>query len=80
MLANILCLQCSAELDKLLEDTPIPLVAQHAAKLSGVRKRVASLMSTLRIIQGRITNMDRMLNTCGKEILFKTTIYNFACW
>ena len=80
MLTNILCLQGSAELDKLLEDTPIPLVAQHAAKLSGVRKRVASLMSTLRIIQGRITNMDRMLNTCGKEILFKTTINNFACW
>ncbi|KAG0560061.1 hypothetical protein KC19_10G151500 [Ceratodon purpureus] len=50
------------ELDKLLEDTPIPMVAQHAAKLSGVRKRVASLMSTLRVIQGRIANMDRMLN------------------
>nr|XP_024396096.1 uncharacterized protein LOC112292150 isoform X2 [Physcomitrium patens] len=53
------------ELDKLLEDTPIPTVAQHAAKLSDVRKRVASLMSTLRVIQGRITNMDRMLNARG---------------
>lgn len=55
-----------AELDKLLEDTPIPMVAQHAAKLSGVRKRVASLMSTLRVIQGRIINMDRMLNARGR--------------
>lgn len=54
-----------SELDKLLEDTPIPTVAQHAAKLSDVRKRVASLMSTLRVIQGRITNMDRMLNARG---------------
>lgn len=54
------------ELDKLLEDTPIPMVAHHAAKLSGVRKRVASLMSTLRVIQGRIVNMDRMLNARGK--------------
>jgi hypothetical protein len=50
----------------LLEDTPIPMVAQHAAKLSGVRKRVASLMSTLRVIQGRIANMDRMLNARGE--------------
>ncbi|KAG0604113.1 hypothetical protein M758_10G146100 [Ceratodon purpureus] len=64
------------ELDKLLEDTPIPMVAQHAAKLSGVRKRVASLMSTLRVIQGRIANMDRMLNARGGLlVLYGTLIF-----
>ncbi|CAM6090428.1 unnamed protein product [Calypogeia fissa] len=50
------------ELDKLLDDTPLPLGAQHAAKLSGIRKRVGSLTETLRIIQGRINSMDRMLS------------------
>jgi len=54
------CGNLVAELDRLLEETPIPMEAQHAAKLSVVRKRGASLMSTLRVIQGRIINMDRM--------------------
>lgn len=56
------CFYGVAELDKLLEDTPLPLGAQHAAKLSGIRKRVGSLTETLRIIQGRINSMDRMLS------------------
>ncbi|KAJ7546808.1 hypothetical protein O6H91_08G055400 [Diphasiastrum complanatum] len=51
------------ELDKLLEDTPLPFVAQHAARLSLVRKRVLSLTSTLQIIQGRIDNIGRILST-----------------
>ncbi|KAG6552778.1 hypothetical protein Mapa_005726 [Marchantia paleacea] len=50
------------ELDKLLEDTPLPLGAQHAAKLSGIRKRVGSLSDTLRIVQGRVNSMETMLS------------------
>ncbi|KAI4333354.1 hypothetical protein L6164_018180 [Bauhinia variegata] len=50
------------ELDQLLEDAPVPFIMQHAAKISGVRKRVLSLNSLLRSIQGRIDNIDRMLS------------------
>lgn len=50
------------ELDQLLEDAPIPFIMQHAAKISGVRKRVSSLNSLLKSIQKRIDNMDRMLS------------------
>ncbi|KAL2631506.1 hypothetical protein R1flu_016192 [Riccia fluitans] len=49
-------------LDKLLDDTPLPSGAQHAAKLSGIRKRVGTLSDTLRVIQGRINSMDTMLS------------------
>ncbi|XP_054814676.1 uncharacterized protein LOC129315141 isoform X2 [Prosopis cineraria] len=49
------------ELDKLLEDAPLPFIMQHAAKISSVRKRVSSLNSLLKSIQGRIDNIDRML-------------------
>ncbi|ERM99271.1 hypothetical protein AMTRI_Chr02g254030 [Amborella trichopoda] len=50
------------ELDKLLEDAPLPFVMQHAAKLTGVRKRISSLNSVLKVIQHRIDNIDRMLS------------------
>ncbi|XP_057950031.1 uncharacterized protein LOC131145021 [Malania oleifera] len=49
------------ELDQLLEDAPLPFIMQHAAKISGVRKRVASLNLLLKSIQRRVDNMDRML-------------------
>ncbi|XP_042050146.1 uncharacterized protein LOC121795663 isoform X2 [Salvia splendens] len=52
----------TGELDKLLEDAPSPFIMQHAAKISGVRKRVKSLNSVLKSIQRRIDNMDRMLS------------------
>lgn len=51
-----------SELDKLLEDAPSPFIMQHAARISGVRKRVKSLNSVLKSIQRRIDNMDRMLS------------------
>ncbi|XP_042054558.1 uncharacterized protein LOC121799301 isoform X2 [Salvia splendens] len=52
----------TGELDKLLEDAPSPFIMQHAARISGVRKRVKSLNSVLKSIQWRIDNMDRMLS------------------
>ncbi|KAK9674296.1 hypothetical protein RND81_12G224200 [Saponaria officinalis] len=52
----------TSELDKLLEDAPLPFIMQHAAKLSSVRKRVSSLNSVLRSIQHRLDNIDRMLS------------------
>ncbi|XP_068657579.1 uncharacterized protein [Aristolochia californica] len=51
------------ELDKLLEDAPLPFIMQYAAKISGVRKRVSSLNMLLKSIQRRIDNVDRMLST-----------------
>ncbi|XP_058071645.1 uncharacterized protein LOC131220811 [Magnolia sinica] len=50
------------ELDQLLDDAPSPFIMQHAAKISGVRKRVSSLNSLLKSIQRRIDNIDRMLS------------------
>ncbi|XP_040990600.1 uncharacterized protein LOC121237789 isoform X1 [Juglans microcarpa x Juglans regia] len=50
------------ELDQLLEDAPLPFIMQHAAKISGVRKRVSSLNSVLKSIQHRFDNIDRMLS------------------
>ncbi|XP_050279454.1 uncharacterized protein LOC126720728 [Quercus robur] len=50
------------ELDQLLEDAPLPFIMQHAAKISGVRKRVSSLNSVLKSIQRRVDNIDRMLS------------------
>ncbi|CAI0450346.1 unnamed protein product [Linum tenue] len=52
----------TGELDRLLEDAPLPFIMQHAAKISSVRKRVSSLNSLLRAIQRRIDNMDRALS------------------
>ncbi|XP_043701921.1 uncharacterized protein LOC122652285 [Telopea speciosissima] len=52
----------SKELDLLLENAPLPFIMQHAAKISGVRKRVSSLNSLLKSIQLRIYNIDRMLS------------------
>lgn len=59
---NLVRLRALTELDQLLEDAPIPFIMQHAAKISGVRKRVSSLNSLLKSIQKRIDNMDRMLS------------------
>ncbi|CAK9273181.1 unnamed protein product [Sphagnum jensenii] len=50
------------ELDKQLEDAPLPLVVQHAAKLSGLRKRVQFLTHTLHVVKARIANMDRLIS------------------
>ncbi|KAI3451380.1 hypothetical protein Pfo_008045 [Paulownia fortunei] len=52
----------TGELDKLLEDAPSPFIMQHAARISGVRKRVKALNTVLKSIQRRIDNMDRMLS------------------
>ncbi|KAL5731644.1 hypothetical protein ACHQM5_004352 [Ranunculus cassubicifolius] len=53
----------TGELDQLLEDAPLPFIMQHAAKISGVRKRVSSLNALLKSIQRRIDNIDRMIST-----------------
>eukprot|EP00268_Persea_americana_P056892 TRINITY_DN676_c2_g1_i1.p1 TRINITY_DN676_c2_g1~~TRINITY_DN676_c2_g1_i1.p1 ORF type:complete len:151 (+),score=20.15 TRINITY_DN676_c2_g1_i1:262-714(+) len=50
------------ELDQLLDDAPLPFIMQHAAKISGVRKRVSSLNAILKSIQRRIDNVDRLLS------------------
>ncbi|XP_011099893.1 uncharacterized protein LOC105178184 [Sesamum indicum] len=52
----------TGELDKLLEDAPSPFIMQHAARISGVRKRVKALNTVLKSVQRRIDNMDRMLS------------------
>lgn len=51
-----------SELDKLLEDAPSPFIMQHAARISGVRKRVKAINTVLKSVQRRIDNMDRMLS------------------
>ncbi|KAM3191099.1 hypothetical protein ACQJBY_068815 [Aegilops geniculata] len=53
----------NGELDKLLENAPSPVIAQHAARISSIRKRVLALNMLLRSIQRRIDNMDRMIST-----------------
>ncbi|XP_072968871.1 uncharacterized protein [Typha angustifolia] len=53
----------TGELDKLLEDAPMPFIMQHAAKISSIRKRVSALNWLLRSIQRRIDNIDRILST-----------------
>lgn len=52
----------TAELDKLLEDAPLPFIIQHAAKLSNIRRRVTALNTLLRSIQRRLDNIDRVLS------------------
>ncbi|WVZ00248.1 hypothetical protein V8G54_026317 [Vigna mungo] len=60
----------------LLEDAPLPFIMQHAAKISSVRKRVSSLNSLLKSIQGRIDNIDRMISfgTAHEELLNPHTL------
>ncbi|XP_008813839.2 uncharacterized protein LOC103724383 [Phoenix dactylifera] len=53
----------TGELDKLVEDAPMPFIMQHAVKISSIRKRVSSLNLLLKSIQRRIDNIDRMLST-----------------
>ncbi|KQJ94947.1 uncharacterized protein LOC100833799 [Brachypodium distachyon] len=53
----------NGELDKLLENAPSPVIAQHAARISSIRKRVLALNMLLRAIQRRIDNIDRMVST-----------------
>uniref|UniRef100_A0A1D1Z488 Biogenesis of lysosome-related organelles complex 1 subunit 7 n=1 Tax=Anthurium amnicola TaxID=1678845 RepID=A0A1D1Z488_9ARAE len=52
----------TGELDKLLEDAPLPFIMQHAAKITGIRKRVFALNSVLKSIQRRIDHIDMMLS------------------
>ncbi|KAI3496696.1 hypothetical protein L1887_39067 [Cichorium endivia] len=51
------------ELDQLLADAPSPFIMQHAAKISGVRKRVSSLNLVLKSIQRRVDNIDRLVSS-----------------
>ncbi|XP_055823093.1 uncharacterized protein LOC129891680 [Solanum dulcamara] len=51
----------TGELDKLLEDAPLPFIMQHAARISGVRKRITSLNSLLKSIQRRLDKIDHTL-------------------
>uniref|UniRef100_A0ACD5WVC3 Uncharacterized protein n=1 Tax=Avena sativa TaxID=4498 RepID=A0ACD5WVC3_AVESA len=53
----------NGELDKLLESAPSPVIAQHAARISSIRKRVLALNMLLKSIQRRIDNIDRMIST-----------------
>jgi hypothetical protein len=65
-MSSILCnlsLLFFAELDKLLENAPSPVIAQHAARISSMRKRVLALNMLLRSIQRRIDNIDRLIST-----------------
>ncbi|KAI3703132.1 hypothetical protein L6452_28888 [Arctium lappa] len=52
----------TGELDQLLADAPSPFIMQHAAKISGVRKRVLSLNLVLKSIQQRVDNIDRLVS------------------
>ncbi|KAL6572353.1 hypothetical protein OROMI_013311 [Orobanche minor] len=61
-------LSAGHELDKLLEDAPSPFIMQHAARISGIRKRVSALKTVLKSIQRQIDNMDRMLSA-GHAVL-----------
>jgi hypothetical protein len=60
-----------AGLDTLLEKTPQPLVAQQAARLAHIRKRVTSLASTLKVIQGRIDSMNWALDRKSKALMVR---------
>ncbi|EFJ38837.1 hypothetical protein SELMODRAFT_403072 [Selaginella moellendorffii] len=54
-------------LDKLLEDTPMPFLAQDSARVHGLRKRVLSLSSTLQIIRVRMKNIESALLHQSKD-------------
>ncbi|KAI5674595.1 hypothetical protein M9H77_14959 [Catharanthus roseus] len=62
------------ELDQLLDDAPLPFIMQHAARISGVRKRVKSLNLVLKSIQGRVDNMDRILSAGSMQGLSECLI------
>ncbi|KAM0950739.1 putative snapin/Pallidin/Snn1 [Dioscorea sansibarensis] len=53
----------TGELDKLLEDAPVPLIMQHAAKISSIRKRVSAMNLLLKSIQRRMDRIDFMLSS-----------------
>jgi hypothetical protein len=65
------------ELDKQLEDAPLPLVVQHAAKLSGLRKRVQFLTHTLHVVKARIANMDRLISERGNLQPYLMDVHRF---
>jgi hypothetical protein len=65
------------ELDKQLEDAPLPLVVQHAAKLSGLRKRVQFLTHTLHVVKARIANMDRLISERGHLQPYLMDVHRF---
>jgi hypothetical protein len=65
------------ELDKQLEDAPLPLVVQHAAKLSGLRKRVQFLTHTLHVVKARIANMDRLISERGHSQPYLMNVRRF---
>ncbi|KAI4390176.1 hypothetical protein MLD38_002314 [Melastoma candidum] len=50
------------ELDRLLEDAPLPFIMQHAARISSIRRRVASMNTILKSVQHRVDNIDRILS------------------
>ncbi|XP_023643579.1 uncharacterized protein LOC17894611 isoform X2 [Capsella rubella] len=50
------------ELDQLLENAPLPLIVQHASRITSVKQRVSSLNLVLKSIQRRIDNIDHLLS------------------
>ncbi|CAA6669937.1 unnamed protein product [Spirodela intermedia] len=65
----------NGELDKLLEEAPLPFIMQHAAKISGIRKRIFALNSILKTVQKRIDNMDIILSAASPHIqLFNESV------
>ncbi|KAK7302281.1 hypothetical protein RJT34_13167 [Clitoria ternatea] len=72
------------ELDQRLEDSPLPFIMQHVAKISSVRKRVLSLNSLLKPIHGWIHNIDCTLSVgtthgiMSPEILFYSYFLIFS--
>lgn len=70
----------SAELDQLLADAPSPFIMQHAAKISGVRKRVSSLNLVLKSIQRRVDNIDRLLSSGLPKGIYLINISLFISW
>lgn len=59
------------ELDKLLEDVPLPFATQHATRLSGIRRRVLTLNTSLRIIQRRLETIERFLAGYASKAISK---------
>ncbi|KAH7654411.1 Snapin/Pallidin/Snn1 protein [Dioscorea alata] len=53
----------TGELDKLLEDAPVPLIMRHAAKISSIRKRISAMNLLLKSIQRRMDRIDFMLSS-----------------
>uniref|UniRef100_M1C019 Biogenesis of lysosome-related organelles complex 1 subunit 7 n=1 Tax=Solanum tuberosum TaxID=4113 RepID=M1C019_SOLTU len=73
----------TGELDKLLEDAPLPFIMQHAARISGVRKRITSLNSLLKSIQRRLDSIDHTLSAGlihGTLIFFLIHLMSSFSW